>query len=551
MDCQLIVNNKLIIGKQGDTILDTLRRNGIHIPTLCNIKEMFPTGACRLCMVEVKGRQELVPACSFPIEENLIIETHSPIVVNARKTIVELLLSRHPDDCLYCERNERCELQTLAYELNIREKRFVMPKNAPGKDLSSQAIHRDPSKCLLCGRCVRVCKELIGCHTFDFVKRGKKYSIQTAFAKGMNSSNCIYCGQCVVACPTAAIVDKSNIFSLQKSLAISNKKNIALYDALLPQALQLFLGRKIKNPDELINGIFINMGFSEARNIQFATDVYIQSIANEFVEHIKKSEKKPFLSSFCPSFVKYAELLPQEILFQLSNTKSPALMYGQTSKKEFSINTPIKDIYIATFEPCTARKYESKTENCSDFGFISVDTSLTFREFFLMLKTYGIQIDKINPVKLQGEHSVFSSASALLSVSGGLITSVVRALQQLYPKDVKVKNLPKISGGKIYKKINLQIFGKEMQFVALHGMKNIADYIERLQKGLEYADFIELLACPNGCVNGGGVTVGMDTEEQIRLFTKNIVDTDQIAVLQNSINNEFVKKYFENTIKTN
>jgi len=548
MNCQLIVNNKPITATQGETILDALRRNGVHIPTLCNIKEMLPTGACRLCMVEVKGQRELVPACSFPVQDNLIIETHSPIVTNARKTIVELLLARHPDDCLYCERNGNCELQTLAYELNVRERRLIMPKNPLGKDLSSQAIHRDPSKCVLCGRCVRICKDIIGCHTLDFAKRGKQYTIHTAFAKGMNASNCIHCGQCVIACPTAALTDKSNIIPLQKNLASEGKKNIALYDALLPQALQLYLGKKIKNPDQLVNGILMNMGFSEVRNVQYASDIYIQAVAHEFIEHLKKGEKKMFLSSFCPAFVKYAEQSFHDLLPQLATTKSPTLLYGQIAKTNMFQIFPVKDVFVAAFEPCTARKHESKTENYSETGFLSVDASLTFREFFLMLQIYGIQTDKINPVRLQGQQAIHSSASGLLSVPGGLITSVIRVLQHLYPKDVIVQNHPKVSGGKIYKKIQLKIFNEEVQFIALNGMKDAAEYIERAQLGLEYADFIELLACPNGCVNGGGIFVGMETESQIRSFTKTITDTDQIAALQNPACNEFTKEYFENNM---
>lgn len=547
MECQIQVNNKVFSATQGESILEVLRRNGIYVPTLCNLKNLFPTGACRLCMVEIKPLGQLVPACSHPVESDMIIETHSNIVTNARKTIIELLLARHPDDCLYCERNSNCELQVLAYEMNVREKKISSIKKFPSKDLSSQSIHRDPSKCILCGRCVRICKNIISCNTLDFSGRGKDYAISTAFEQRLNSSNCINCGQCVVACPTAALVDKINILPIQKSLSTEDKKTIAFFDPLLALAIQSHLGKKIKKPNEFINGILYSMGFDEIRNSGFAFDLYIIAVSVEFYKFLKKKQNLPFFTSYCPAWVKYAEQYYHDDLDNLSVIQTPSMLFGnilknETLEKDSKFNSQV----VVSFEPCTARKFESRSGTYSDSGFHSVDFSATFREFFQMMRIYGIQSEKVTSRQFDGNNMINSSSVSLLSVPGGLLTAVCRTLLKLYPDEVKIKSSGRLEGGKIYKKFTLKINENEIKFVSVNGMAEASQFIDKLHKGIEKADFVEILACPGGCLNGGGLSLGLDKESQIRSFQKSISDADQVSNIQTaSLNENAIKKHFD------
>lgn len=552
MECQIQVNNKVFSATQGESILEVLRRNGIYVPTLCNLKNLFPTGACRLCMVELKPQGQLVPACSQPVEPNMIIETHSNTVTNARKTIIELLLSRHPDDCLYCERNSNCELQVLAYEMNVREKKISSVKKFPSKDLSSQSIHRDPSKCILCGRCVRICKNIIACNTLDFSGRGKDYAISTAFQQRLNSSNCINCGQCVVSCPTAALTDKINILPIQKNLSSDDKKTIAFFDPLLSLAVQNFVGKKNKKSAELINGILYSMGFDQVRNIGFAIDLYIIAIAVEFFDFINNKTSGVFYSSYCPSWVKYAEQYFHDDLDNLSKVQTPSMLFGNLIKNEFKTddakqNSPV----VVSFEPCTSRKFESRSGSFSDSGFHSVDFSATFREFFQMMRIYGVQSEKVNSRQFDGVNMINSSSVSLLSVPGGLLTAVCRTLVKLYPSVIKIKSSGRLEGGKIYKKYSLKINDKEVKFVSINGMSEALNFIEKLRKGIEKADFVEVLACPSGCLNGGGLSLGLDKDSQVRAFQKSICDLDQISNIQSSALNENAYRAYNELLNGN
>lgn len=547
MECNIVINNKIISATKGETILDSLQRNGIYIPTLCNIKNMFPTGACRLCMVENKKNGELVPACSEPVEPDMIIETHSNKVTNARKTIIELLLARHPDDCLYCERNSNCELQVLAYEMNVREKKINSVKKVPGKDLSSQAIQRDPSKCVLCGRCVRICRNIIGCNTLDFAGRGNEYSISTPFNQRLNTTNCINCGQCIVACPTAAIFDKNNILPIQKSLSSYEKTNIVFYDPLLPLALQLHLGKKSKNQIEFINGILYSMGFHEVKNLNYIIDLYIIAVAKEFYKFVNENENPVFYTSYCPAWVKYAEQYYHDDLQNLSQIQTPSLLFGNIIKND--TKTKNTNQFVVCFEPCTARKFESRSGSYSESGFHSVDVSATFREFFQMMRIYGIQPDKVLLKQFDSKTNINSSSSILLNIQGGLLTSVCRVLLKLYPNEVKMKSKVKLENGKIFKKLTLKIKEKEIVFVSVSGMLEATKTIDKLKKNIENANFIEVLACPHGCINGGGLDFGLDKESQVRFFNKIISEVDQSSNFQNALNNESAFNYLKDKLE--
>ena len=264
MVIEVEVNGKKIKADKGDTILDTLYNNGIKVPTLCRMEGFSPTGACRMCVVEVEGKSGLIPSCSYPIEESIKIRTHSPRVIRARKMLVELLLSNHPDDCLYCIRNGNCELQDLAVELNVRERRISGEKSKVNSDHSSPGIIRDPAKCILCGRCVRVCEEILDVSTFDFIKRGNKTAIATSMNKDLNFSNCINCGQCIMTCPTGDLHEKTNFDIVQDMINNPDITVIAQYSPTISVSLSEELGlRSGKDISGILVAALKRIGFNK------------------------------------------------------------------------------------------------------------------------------------------------------------------------------------------------------------------------------------------------------------------------------------------------
>src|SRR5512133_1139670 len=331
------VNNREITARKGETILSALQRSGIRVPTICSMKDFSPTGACRMCVVEVEGKNNLVPSCSYPVEEWMKIYTHSPRVIKARKTIVELLLSDHPDDCLYCERNGNCELQRLAEELSIRERRIPGSKTKYKLDKSSPSIIREPSKCILCGRCVRVCEEIQGISTLDFAHRGSNTSIATAFGKDLNFSSCIHCGQCVVICPTGALIERVEFPELEQQLHDPKKVVVVQYSPSVPVTLsEEFELKTGKDWPGILNALLRKIGFDLVLETAFGSDLNIMEVTGELITKIRNKETMPVLSSCCPGWVKHLEQSKPELIPLLSTTKSPQQLMGSLIKTRLS-----------------------------------------------------------------------------------------------------------------------------------------------------------------------------------------------------------------------
>ncbi|MDA3821673.1 MAG: 2Fe-2S iron-sulfur cluster-binding protein, partial [Bacteroidales bacterium] len=316
------INNRQIKAKQGEMILDTLRREGIKVPTLCHISGLFPTGACRMCVVEVDGYNGLVPSCAMPVSEGMKIQTHSTKALKARKTIIELLLSDHPDDCLYCVRNGNCELQDLSEELAVRVRRFTGDKSTYEIDASSPSILRDPAKCILCGKCVRVCEEIQGVSAIDFVERGCKTEIGTAFNEGLNISSCINCGQCITACPTGALREKSNVKEVMDALANPNKHVVVQHAPSISVTLGEEFGIK---PGRDVAGLMVTamrrLGFDAVFDTSFSADLTIMEEATELVSRVQNGGKLPMTTSCSPGWVKFVEQFYPQLLENVSTCK--------------------------------------------------------------------------------------------------------------------------------------------------------------------------------------------------------------------------------------
>ncbi len=541
------VNGKEIQARRGETILDALNQNGIKVPTLCSMKGFTPSGACRICVVEVEGKDGLVPSCSHPVEEWMKIRTHTPRVIRARKTIVELLLSNHPDDCLYCERNGSCELQDLAAEMNIRERRISGKKRRHKLDQSSPSIVRDPAKCILCGRCVRACDEVMQVSTLELINRGSRSLVSTALNKDINFSSCIFCGQCIMVCPTGALHEKSNLDEVLNAL---NDPNLAV-------AVQLAPSVSVSVSEELgfkqgrdINGVLVatlrKIGFRYVFETSFGADIASMEVANELQARIDTMGQMPLLSSCCPAWVKYLEQFQPALLPLLSEVKSPQQAMGAIIKehwaKEVGVNS--QKLFSVAIMPCTAKKFEAQREEMTHKGISDVDAVLTTRELIKLIGLYGIDVQNIDPQIPDNPFSIRSSAGKLFATSGGLAESVVRTLHyNLTGKDLKGFKVAPFRNVQGYKKFDIPVGNKTVKVGIANGMRGAVAMLQEIATGSSDLQFVEVMACEGGCLQGGGQPLITDEREK-KVKAKTIYEIDEMEAIRVPYKNPAVAEIY-------
>jgi iron-only hydrogenase group A len=529
----ITVNNKKIKAEKGETILSALNRNGIIIPTLCRIKDFTPTGACRMCVVEVEGRDRLVTACSQPVEEWMTIKTHSPRVIKARKTIVELLLSNHPDDCLYCDRNLNCELQRLAEELNIRERRIRGKKIKPRLDQSSPAIIRELSKCILCGRCVRVCEEVITCTSLDFINKGRKTHVGAAMDRDFNFSSCIHCGQCVLVCPTGALHEKHNITEVQDYLNKTDKIKVIQYSSMVVYGIAEELGmRYTKEFDKTLNAILRKIGFDKVFKTGTGTDVCITEITGQLNTNLEKKSDTPLYISACPAWVKYVEQFMPSLIPQLSTVKSPQQITGVLIKTLVADQLAVKpeNIFSVSATPCMAMKFEARRDGMMRKGISDVDSVLTVRELARLIRLYGIDTSNIENEPADEPLAGRSSSAIMAEVSGGLAESVVRLLyHQKVKKDIDKQVFKKIRSGGGFREATVAVGETEVRIAVVDGLTGLDKLKAATTSGRKY-DLIEVMACPGGCVHGAGLPFS-PSRDDIKNRAKLVYQSDETEAI--------------------
>ncbi len=501
------VNGKDIEALEGEMLLSVLKREGFDIPTLCYLEGMAPSGACRVCVVEVEGQANLMTSCSLPVTAGLKVKTHSPRVINARKTVIELLMGSHPDDCLYCDKQDKCELLALARKYGVTKRRFPTISRDINMDVSGPSIVRDPEKCILCGKCVRVCEEVqkVGC--IDFSMRGFKSRISCAFDSALNVSSCVNCGQCVTVCPTGALMENNSIEAVKRALE-SGKYVVAQHAPAVSVSLGEEFGLPLgKDVDGLMVSALREMGFKAVFDTSFAADLTIMEEASELAERIKNKGKPPMFTSCCPGWVKYLETFYPGMIDNLSTCKSPHQMLGAVIKSYYAKKEGIdpKDIAVVSIMPCTAKKFEIKRPEMKGGDFEDVDLSLTTRELARLINIFGIDFKNIKPSQADLPFGERSGAGKIFGASGGVMEAAVRTAHYLLTgKELAELKFEQVRGLKGVKKAKAVIGGKEIKLAVLSGLGNAKDFLDSLEKGLEEADFVEVMACPGGCVNGGG-----------------------------------------------
>jgi len=505
---KLTVNGKTVEAQAGETLLTVLKREGVHVPTLCHMEGMLPTGACRICVVEMEGQANLVPSCSFPAAEGMKILTNSPKVVNARKTIIELLLGSHPDDCLYCAKQPTCELSKLSSDYGVRSRRFRTDKKKKPLDISSPSISRDPDKCILCGKCVRVCEEVQSVACIDFVRRGSDSFIGCAFDSSLNVSSCINCGQCINVCPTGALTEKSDIQPVMEALADKNKHVVVQHAPSISVSLAEEFGLPAGTD---VNGVmtaaFRKMGFKAVFDTSFAADLTIMEEASELAHRVKNGGVLPMMTSCSPGWIKFVETFYPELLPNLSTCKSPQQMLGAMIKTYYAKKQgldPAKMVSVSVM-PCTAKKFEVTRPEMGRDGTPDIDQVLTTRELAQMLRIYGIDLKTLQPEEPDLPFGDRSTAGKLFGASGGVMEAALRTAHFLLTgKELGTLKVEAVRGQAGIKEAKLKIGALEVGVAAVSGLGNARKLIEEIKNGRKDLHFIEIMTCPGGCINGGG-----------------------------------------------
>jgi len=541
------VNNQKIEAQKGEPILTALRRNGIKVPTLCRMEDFTPTGACRMCVVEVAGKDDLVPSCSFPVTEAMKITTHSPRVIKARKMIVELLLSNHPDDCLYCIRNNSCELQNLAAELNVRERRISGAKSLAHLDQSSPGIVRDPGKCILCGRCVRLCDEVQDVATLDFIKRGEATAIGTAMGKELNFSNCIHCGQCILVCPTGALHEKTNFDVVQEAL---NNPDLTVAVQYSPSiSVSLCNEMEVRTGKDLtgvLNSALRKMGFNRVYNSAFAVDMLAYEQAAELEKRLEEGHL-PLITSDCPGWVKYMEQSHDDLIPYMSTCKSPQQMLGTLIKQHLKEQEEInrESVFSVAIMPCTAKKFEAQRPQMMHKGVSDVDAVLTTREIAKLIHLYGIDIHNIHAQATDEPFNARSSAAKLAAASGGIGEGVLRAFShRTTGKELRPLKQTKLRSAKSRKEVEVSVGERTLSVVAVSGLKAAREVLDEVRAGDLKVDLLEIMACPGGCLSGGGQPLLVDAKDQ-KARVKTIHNFDEKESMRAAHQNTQMVRFFE------
>ena len=538
------------------TVLKAARKAGVKIPTLCYLKDINQIGACRVCLVEIERARGLQASCVYPVSEGLKVYTHTPKVLAARKQVVELLLSNHPQECLTCSRSTNCELQSLAKELNVGEVPFVGEKKEYEIDLSSPSIVRDATKCILCRRCVAVCSQVQQVGVLGVINRGFDSTVGPAFKHGLGEVNCTNCGQCINVCPVGALKEADHTERVWKALGDPNTHVIVQTAPAVRAGLGEEFGLPMGTP---VTGRMVaalrRLGFDKVFDTNFTADLTIMEEGSEVIERLTKGGKLPVITSCSPGWVKFCEHTFPDLLENLSSAKSPQQMFGALAKTYYPETSGVdaKTVYSVSVMPCTAKKFECQRPEMAQAGVPDVDAVLTTRELGAMIRQAGIDFVNLPNEEPDAPMGLGTGAADIFGVTGGVMEAAIRTVYELVAgAPLPSLELEPIRGMEGVKEAALDVpnFG-EVRVAVAHGLSNAAKLMQAVRKGEKQYHFIEVMACPGGCVGGGGqplVTsaqrIAMDGEYQA-VRHQAIYAEDRGKALRKSHDNPAVKEVYE------
>ncbi|MBU3172108.1 [FeFe] hydrogenase, group A [Clostridium estertheticum] len=484
-------------------ILELVRKAGIDLPTLCYYSELSVYGACRMCMVENKwGGMEA--ACSTPPKANMEIYTNTPKLRKYKKMILELLLAAHCRDCTTCEKSGQCKLQELAKQFGITKVRFSNTSVKSKIDDSSVCIVRDKSKCILCGDCVRMCEEVQNVGAIDFVNRGSKMTVGTAFDVPLAQTNCVGCGQCAAVCPTGAIIVKNDTQRLWKDISDIETLVVVQIAPAVRAGISEELG--IKNDVNVMGKIVSSlrkMGVDEVFDTSTGADLTVLEETKEFLSRIEKNEKLPLFTSCCPAWVNYVENNYPSLIKNISTCRSPMQMFASVIKEQYKESN--KKIVHVAIMPCTAKKFESQRDEFIENGVNSVDYVITTQELIKMIKESGIVFSEVLPEAVDMPFGVSSGAGVIFGVTGGVTEAVIRrVIEDKSPSALRDLAFARVRGMEGVKETSITVGGRLINVAVVSGLKNADELVKKIQAGEAQYDFVEVMACPGGCIGGAG-----------------------------------------------
>ncbi|MDF2484831.1 MAG: hndD [Herbinix sp.] len=547
------INGMPIQAPKGATILEAAKLACIDIPTLCFLKEINEIGACRICVVEVKGARSLVASCMYPISEGMEITTNSPKVLSSRKKTLELILSDHDRKCLSCVRSGNCELQKLCNDLNVKDE-YLYDGDRTRYELDDSSAHmvRDNNKCILCRRCSAVCDKIQGIGVIGANERGFDTNISCAFDMGLGETSCVSCGQCIAVCPTGALLEKDSTDEVFTALADPDKyvvvQTAPSVRAALGEAFGLPIGTNVEGK---MVAALRRLGFAKVFDTDFAADLTIMEEANELIERIKNGGKLPLITSCSPGWVKFCEHYYPDMLENVSSCKSPQQMFGAILKTYYAEKNNIdpKKIVSVSVMPCTAKKFEIGREDQSAAGVPDVDISITTRELARMIERVGINFLSLPDEKFDDPLGRSTGASVIFGATGGVMEAALRtAVETITGSELASPDFKEVRGTKGIKEATYEAAGLTVNVAVASGLANARKLLDDVKSGKANYHFIEIMGCPGGCVNGGGQPQQPGT---VRNFTdiralraKALYDQDATMEVRKSHENEAIKMLY-------
>jgi NADH-quinone oxidoreductase subunit G/NADP-reducing hydrogenase subunit HndD len=511
----LTINNKRVEAEPGMTVLEVARQANIYIPTLCYHRDLMPEGHCRVCLVDIKGQRTLQPACAFPVAAGMEVNTHSHAVRDARRLVVELLLSNHPNECLTCTRSRSCELQGLAKEMGIRETRFEGDRTIDEVDDSSFIV-RDNEKCVLCRRCVRVCQGVQSVGALSAGERGWETVIGPAFGRDMSDVVCVNCGQCINYCPTGALRERD---SLQGVWAALRDPSTFVVVQTAP-ATRVALGEEVGMPHgSLVTGKMVaglrELGFDRVFDTDFTADLTIIEEGNELIKRVKEGGELPLITSCCPGWIKFAEHFYPDLLDNLSTCKSPQQMFGAVAKTYYAEKADVDpaNMVVVSIMPCTAKKFECERPEMNSSGYKDVDFVLTTRELGQMLREAGIDFSQLSEEQYDDPLGTSTGAAVIFGATGGVMEAALRTAYEVITRET-LGNLDfeSVRGLDGVKEATVPVGALQVKVAVAHGLANARKLLDLIRQGKGDYHFIEVMACPGGCLAGGGQPIPVNNE---------------------------------------